>query len=69
MDAAIQSRNRLFPVALVAALMALLLGAGAGYLLKPTTIVPGPARTIYIPAETALPSADACIFVNHHKGC
>ncbi len=65
-----------FVIALAIALT-LLLGATAGYVLKPATIVNGPARVVVVHDESALYAtgdqntapSDSCIFINHHKGC
>ena len=70
-----------FPVTFLAVALAialtLLLGAMAGYVLKPATIVNGPARVVVVHDESALYAtgdqnaapSDGCIWINRHKGC
>lgn len=73
MQARLES-NR-FPSALVAILfalaVALLLGGTLGYMLKPATVVSGPAHVIVAPAsQSSGASTDApCVFIDHHKAC
>jgi hypothetical protein len=68
---------RRFPMALVAFVVALaaalLLGGSLGYVLKPTTTVSGPSRTIVITSGqlgAASDNAYACDVINRHpKDC
>jgi hypothetical protein len=69
MEARLEAR-RSPAIALVFVLaVTMLLGATIGYFLKPISTVAGPTRFIVVTTSQASPSADACIFVNGHKGC
>lgn len=56
---------------IVAAVAAVVLGAALGYAFKPATFVSGPTRVVVVSTDTTSsnPSADSCVFVNHHKAC
>jgi ABC-type transport system involved in cytochrome c biogenesis permease component len=69
MEARLEAR-RSPAIALVFALVVtMLLGATIGYLLKPISTVAGPIRYIAVTITQATPNADACVFINGHKGC
>jgi hypothetical protein len=56
---------------IVAAVAALVIGAALGFAVKPATFVSGPTRVVVVSTGTTSsnPSADSCVFVNHHKYC
>ena len=54
----------------LAALMALVLGAALGYAVKPATVVTSPAHVVYFPASQVDNSVGSdCIYTNKHKAC
>jgi hypothetical protein len=63
---------RRFPVTLVAIVfgiaVALLLGLGIGYTLKPTSVITGPATVVAAGADSSS-AQDQCIWVAKHKEC
>ena len=67
---------RRFPATFVAFVLglaaALLIGGSLGYVLKPTTTVPGPTHTVVISSgqvDYAAGIWDNCVWSGHQKSC